>query len=130
MACDAAISSAERTSANSPASSEVERPAPPLVATTSTTPAVPKSDVRVFSIAGDEPAAVRVSDRLKEAGWNVTATATSTVAELPATTVFFGTAEGEQAAAESVGKILEAPVQPRIPEIAEDPPGVIVLVTG
>jgi hypothetical protein len=103
---------------------------PRSVATSSTTPAVPKSDVRVYSIADDEAAAVRVSDRLKEAGWNVTATATSTVAELPATTVFFGTAEGEQAAAESVGKILEAAVQPRIPEISEDPPGVIVLVTG
>jgi len=104
---------------------------PRSVATSSTTtPAVPKSDVRVYSITGDEPAAVRVSDRLKEAGWNVTATATSTVAELPATTVFFGPAEGEQAAAETVGKLLEAPVQPRIPEIAEDPPGVIVLVTG
>lgn len=103
---------------------------PRSVATSSTTPAVPKSDVRVYSITDDEAAAVRVSDRLKEAGWNVTATATSTVAELPATTVFFGTAEGEQAAAESVGKILEAAVQPRIPEISEDPPGVIVLVTG
>jgi hypothetical protein len=98
--------------------------------TTATTAPAPKADVRVYSLTGDEPAAVRVSDRLKEAGWNVTATSTSTVAELPATTVYFGTAEGEQAAAESVGKVLEAPVQPRIPEIAEDPPGVIVLVTG
>jgi len=100
------------------------------LATTSTTAPVPQADVRVYSITGDEPAAVRVSDRLKEAGWNVTVTSTSTVAELPATTVYFGAAEGEQAAAESIGKVLEAPVQPRIPEIAEDPPGVIVLVTG
>jgi hypothetical protein len=86
--------------------------------------------VRVYSVVDDEAAAVRVSDRLKEAGWNVTAAATSTVAQLPATTVYFGPAEGEQAAAEAIGKVLEAPVQPRIPEIAEDPPGVIVLVTG
>jgi hypothetical protein len=86
--------------------------------------------VRVYSVNGDEPAALRVSDRLKEAGWNVTAASTSTVAELPTTTVYFGTVEGEQAAAESIGKVLEAPVQARIPEIAEDPPGVIVLVTG
>ena len=104
-------------------------PARTLTTTTTTAP-VPKADVRVYSINGDEPAAVRVSDRLKEAGWNVTAAATSTVAELPVTTVYFGTAEGEQAAAESIGGVLEAPVQPRIPEIAEDPPGVIVLVTG
>jgi len=104
-------------------------PARTLTTTTTTAP-VPKADVRVYSINGDEPAAVRVSDRLKEAGWNVTAASTSTVAELPATTVYFGPTEGEQAAAESIGGVLEAPVQPRIPEIAEDPPGVIVLVTG
>ena len=29
-----------------------------------------------------------------------------------------------------LAKVLEAPVAPRIPEIAEQPPGVIVLVTG
>ena len=106
-----------------------EPPARALATTTTSVP-VPKADVRVYSLTGDEPSAIRVADRLKEAGWNVTAASTSTVAELPATTVYFGTAEGEQAAAESIGKVLEAPVQPRIPEIAEDPPGVIVLVTG
>ena len=86
--------------------------------------------MRVYSVFGDEPAATRVSDRLREAGWNVTEASTIEVAELPVTTVYFGPAEGEQAAAEAVGKILEAPVAPRIPEIAEQPPGVIVLVTG
>jgi hypothetical protein len=44
--------------------------------------------------------------------------------------VYFGSAEGEQAAADAVGKVIEAPVEPRIPEIAEQPPGVIVLVRG
>ena len=39
-------------------------------------------------------------------------------------------AEALQAAAEAVAKVLDAPVEPRIPEIAEQPPGVIVLVTG
>ena len=34
------------------------------------------------------------------------------------------------AAAEAVGKVLEAPVEARTPEIAEQPPGVIVLVAG
>ncbi len=46
------------------------------------------------------------------------------------TTVYYGTTEGEQAAAEAVAKVLNAPVAPRTPEIAEQPPGVIVLVTG
>lgn len=103
---------------------------PRTITTTTTKPPAPKSDVRVYSVFGDEPAATRVSDRLREAGWNVTEASTIEVAELPVTTVYFGPAEGEQAAADAVGKILEAPVAPRIPEIAEQPPGVIVLVTG
>ena len=107
-----------------------DEPSARSLATTTTTAPLPQADVRVYSVVDDEAAAVRVSDRLKEAGWNVTAAATSTVAQLPATTVYFGPAEGEQAAAEAIGIVLEAPVQPRIPEIAEDPPGVIVLVTG
>jgi hypothetical protein len=100
------------------------------VTTTTSKPTAPKSDVRVFSVAADEAAATRVSDRLREAGWNVTESATITVADVPATTVYFGPAEGEQAAADAIGKVLEAPVAPRIPDIAEQPPGVIVLVTG
>ncbi|MGI9124542.1 MAG: LytR C-terminal domain-containing protein [Mycobacterium sp.] len=98
-------------------------------ATTTTKPPVTKADVRVFSVADDEPAATRVADRLREAGWNVTQ-ASTLVAEVPYTTVYFGAAEGEQADAEAVGRVLQAPAAPRIPEIAEQPPGVIVLVTG
>lgn len=101
-----------------------------VTTTTTTTPAAPKSDVRVYSIFADEAAATRVSDRLREAGWNVTESSAITAADVPATTVYFGPAEGEQAAADAVGKVLEAPVAPRIPDIAEQPPGVIVLVTG
>lgn len=104
--------------------------APMVTTTTTTKPPAPKSDVRVYSVAADEPAATRISDRLREAGWNVTESATITAADVPVTTVYFGPAEGEQAAAEAVGTVLEAPVAPRIPDIAEQPPGVIVLVTG
>jgi hypothetical protein len=101
-----------------------------VTTTTTTKPPAPKADVRVYSVVADEAAATRISDRLREAGWNVTESATITAADVPATTVYFGPAEGEQAAAEAVGKVLEAPVAPRIPDIAEQPPGVIVLVTG
>ncbi len=104
--------------------------APAVTMSTTTKPPAPKADVRVFSVVGDDAAATRTSDRLREAGWNVTESASITAAEVPVTTVYFGTAEGEQAAAEAVGKVLEAPVQARIPDIAEQPPGVIVLVTG
>ena len=46
------------------------------------------------------------------------------------TTVFFSDAPGEHEAADEVGKLLEAPVQPRVPELTEQPPGVVVAVTG
>jgi hypothetical protein len=49
---------------------------------------------------------------------------------VPVTTVYFGEAPGEREAAEDVGRLLEAPVEPRRPELAEQPPGVIVVVTG
>lgn len=98
--------------------------------TTTTNPPAPKADVRVYSVFDDLDAATRTSDRLREAGWNVTESATIAAADVPVTTVYFGAAEGEQAAADAVGTVLEAPVAPRIPDIAEQPPGVIVLVTG
>ena len=100
------------------------------VTTTTTKPPAPKSDVRVYSVAADGAAAGRISDRLREAGWNVTESATIAAGDVPVTTVYFGPAEGEQAAADAIGQVLEAPVAPRIPDIAEQPPGVIVLVTG
>ena len=104
--------------------------ASPVTTTTTTKPPAPKADVRVYSVAEDEAAANRTADRLREAGWNVTESTTLTAADVPATTVYFGTTDGEQTAAEAVAKVLEAPVQARIPDIAEQPPGVIVLVTG
>lgn len=99
--------------------------------TTSSKPATPKADVRVYSVSGDEPAAARAGDRLREAGWNVTEVATTTpVTEVTKSTVFFGVTAGEEAAAAEVGKVLDARVEPRIPEIADQPPGLIVWITG
>ncbi len=68
--------------------------------------------------------------RLRDAEWNVTETGNLVLEGVPVTTVFFGAAPGERAAAEDVGRLLEAPVEPRRPELAEQPPGVIVVVTG
>ena len=103
-----------------------------VTTTTTKTSAAPaaKADVRVFNVSGEEGVAGRIGDRLREAGWNVTETSNLATPGLAATTVYYGTTEGEQQAAEAVAKVLDAPVAPRIPEIAEQPPGVIVLVTG
>ena len=97
--------------------------------TTSAAPA-PKADVRVFNISDVAGAADRTATRLRDAGWNVTETGNLTLPDVTATTVYFGSAEDEHAAAEEVGKVLDAPVAPRIPDLAEQPPGVIVIVTG
>ncbi|OBK81379.1 LytR C-terminal domain-containing protein [Mycobacterium sp. 1164985.4] len=111
--------------------------APPLATTTmSTTPttsATPKpaeAEVRVFNISAVQGAAEGAAGRLREAGWNVTETGNLELPEVTATTVYFSDAPGEQKAAEEVGRLLEAPVEPRLPALAEQPPGVIVVVTG
>jgi hypothetical protein len=97
---------------------------------TSTSKAPAKADVRVFNISSTEGAAQTTANRLREAGWNVTETGNLTLPEVSATTVFFGDTPGEHEAAEEVGKLLQAPVQPRVPELTEQPPGVVVAVTG
>ena len=93
-------------------------------------PDIRTTEVRVFNVSEIAGAAENTANRLREDGWNVTETGNLVIEGLPATTVFFGEEPGEQEAAEEVGRILEAPVEPRRPEVAEQPPGVIVAVTG
>lgn len=98
--------------------------------TTTSTAAPAKADVRVFNISDIAGAAEATAERLREAGWKVTETGNLTLPETTVTTVFFSDAPGEQQAAEEVGRLLEAPVAPRVPELTEQPPGVVVAVTG
>lgn len=98
--------------------------------TTSATPKPAEAEVRVFNISTVAGAAEATAVRLREAGWNVTETGNLELPDVPATTVYFSDAPGEQQAAEEVGRLLEAPVEPRLPALAEQPPGVIVVVTG
>jgi LytR cell envelope-related transcriptional attenuator len=104
------------------------------ISTTSKTPEpspeAARADVRVFNISSTEGAAEGTANRLREAGWNVTETGNLSLPEVTGTTVFFSDAPGEQEAAEEVGRLLEAPVQPRVPALVEQPPGVVVAVTG
>ncbi|ORV89750.1 LytR C-terminal domain-containing protein [Mycolicibacterium iranicum] len=99
--------------------------------TTTTTPAAPaRPEVRVFNISTVEGAAEGLATRLRDADWNVAETGNLEVPDVTVTTVYFGETEGEQQAAEEVGRLLEAPVAPRVPALVEQPPGVVVLVTG
>ena len=99
--------------------------------TTTTTSAKPEQvDVRVFNISEVAGAAQATADRLQEAGWDVAETGNLTLPDVAVTTVFFSDASGEQQAAEEIGGLLEAPVAPRPPELIDQPPGVVVVVTG
>jgi len=100
--------------------------------TTAKTSAAPaaKADVRVYNISSQQGIAGRTADQLKQGGYNVTEVGNLTLPNVSATTVYFGNAPGEHETADNVGKLLKAAVQPRIPEVADQPPGVIVVVTG
>ena len=110
----------------------------PIATTTTTTasaspsesPEPARPEVRVFNISTVQGAAEGAADRLREAGWNVVETGNLELPNVTANTVYFSDAPGEREAADEVGRLLEAPVEPRLPELAEQPPGVLVLVTG
>ena len=89
-----------------------------------------RPEVRVFNISSVEGAAEGVATRLRDADWNVADTGNLGLEGVAATTVYFSDAPGEREAADEVGQLLQAPVEPRTPELAEQPPGVIVAVTG
>lgn len=93
-------------------------------------PAAARPEVRVFNISEVAGAAEGVATRLRDAQWNVTETGNLALEGVTATTVYFGETAGERKAADEVGKLLQAPVAPRAPALAEQPPGVIVAVTG
>lgn len=92
--------------------------------------APPRPEVRVYNISTVQGAAEGAANRLREDGWNVADTGNLELPNVTATTVYFSDAPGEREAAEDVGRLLEAPVEPRVPEVADQPPGVVVVVTG
>jgi hypothetical protein len=96
---------------------------------TSAKPA-PKADVRVYNISSQHGIAGRTADQLKQGGFNVTDVGNMTLPNVSATTVYFGSAPGEKETADGVGQLLKAPVQPRTPDVADQPPGVIVVVAS
>jgi len=97
---------------------------------TSAKPTPNQAEVRVYNISSKEGVAARTRDQLAAAGFKVTEVGNLPVPDVSATTVYYTDADGEHATADAVGQKLGAPVEARIPAIANQPPGVIVLVTG
>ena len=89
-----------------------------------------KSDVRVYNVSSQRGVAGRTADQLKQGGYNVTEVGNLSMPDVSSTTVYFGSGPGERETADAVGELLKAPVAPRTPDIADQPPGVIVVVTG
>jgi hypothetical protein len=112
--------------------------ASPVSTVTSTTsaPVTPnnapanQAEVHVYNISSKEGVAAHTKDQLTAAGFKVTDVGNLSVSDVPATTVYYTDADDEHATADAVGQKLGAPVQPRIPALSSQPPGVIVLVTG
>jgi LytR cell envelope-related transcriptional attenuator len=99
-------------------------------ASTSGKPPANQAEVRVYNISSKEGVAARARDQLTAAGFKVTDVGNLSLAEVSATTVYYTDADDEHATADEVGQKLGAPVEPRIPALTNQPPGVIVLVTG
>ncbi|OBG71031.1 hypothetical protein A5714_03395 [Mycobacterium sp. E2462] len=93
-------------------------------------PAGNQADVQVYNISSKEGVAAKTKDQLTSAGFKVTKVDNLTVPDVSATTVYYTDTGDEHATADAVGKNLGAPVEPRIPALNSEPPGVIVLVAG
>jgi LytR cell envelope-related transcriptional attenuator len=90
----------------------------------------PKADVLVFNISGSKGVGRKAADQIQQGGFTVTKVDNLTLTDVSKTTVYFTDAPGEHETADAVGKLLQAVVAPRTKELADQPPGVIVLVTG
>ena len=116
---------------DTPSTTVVSTVTPSPTATSSAEPApAARPDVRVFNVSDVAGAAETVANRLRDDKWNVTETGNLTLEGVGENTVYFGDTPGEREAADDIGRLLAAPVAPRLPELAEQPPGVIVVVTG
>jgi hypothetical protein len=92
--------------------------------------AAAKPEVRVYNLSDVAGLAESTANRLRDAQWNVAETGNLTLEGVTGTTVYFSEVPGDKEAADEVGALLQAAVEPRTPAVADLPPGVIVAVTS
>lgn len=93
-------------------------------------PDAPRPEVRVYNVSEVQGAADRVANQLRDQQWDARPENLELATPPAETTVYWGPTPGEREAAEEVGGILRVPVAERIPDLGDQPPGVIVVVTG
>ena len=132
---------------NPPSSATTSKSVPPT--TTTTTSSGPTSTTGASTPPGDgngEPAktvpvrvlnnskikglAATAQDDLKADGWQVVSIGNYSATNLPETTVFFRPGTEEEAAARALAAAFGLAVQPRIDTLANEPAGVLVVVTN
>lgn len=86
--------------------------------------------VRVYNNSTVDGLAARVADDLTADGWTVDQVANYDEGVIPTTTVYYGDAAGERAAAEELAARLGVRAEPRFEGIADAPPGLIVILTS
>ena len=86
--------------------------------------------VRVLNNSTIKGLAAKAADDLRADGWQVGEIGNYSATNLPETTVFYRPGTDEEAAARELASAFGLEVQPRIDTLADQPPGVIVVVTS
>nr|WP_051162749.1 LytR C-terminal domain-containing protein [Nocardia transvalensis] len=101
--------------------------APPTTTPAAGDKSVPVRVLNNSTVAG---LAAKTAGDLTAEGWTVAETGNYPGGVIPKTTVYYGNSPGEQAAARAIADELGVAAEPRFAGIANNPPGVIVIVTG
>lgn len=110
-----------------PGSSAVAAPTTTAAPTTSVDPA--DVDLRVLNNSDISGLAAETATTLTGEGWTVTETGNYSETQIPATTVYYGTASGARAAAQQIAQQLAATAESRPATLSDFGDGVIVMVT-
>lgn len=89
-----------------------------------------RAAVRVYNNSTISGLAARVAHDLRAAGWTVIEVGNYARSTVPTTTAYYREGTGERASADALRAQFGAQVEPRFAEIANDGPGVILIVTN
>ncbi|AEF39008.1 LytR C-terminal domain-containing protein [Hoyosella subflava] len=122
---------AATTTTAAPTTTAEPTPEPtPEETTTLAPPPVPAVQVHVLNNSTVQGLAGQTADTLRGSGWQVGNTGNYSASVVGGTTVYYGDAPGEQQVAERVAATLGASTAPRFAGISDQPPGVVVILTG